>query len=93
MFNKTRIFITIAEKDNFKGKGGCFFLDVPNILPIQKGQSISFKDWFAKVNGILWLTEHQAMGIYTDIVELEKDKVEEAINTLLYKFNFEKIGG
>ena len=82
MFNKTRIFLTIAERPKYEfdiyNRGECFYKDVDGLLPMQEGQLISFRTQdnlhSTKIGGIMWLTEMTAMGIYTEVIAAEKEE-------------------
>lgn len=88
MFNKTRIFITlICPQSDYSFEceklGGCFYKDITGILPMTEGQTISFENFFAPIKGVHWLTQHSAVGIYTELIEIEKEKIDKACAELM----------
>lgn len=81
MFNKTRIFLTVQETPDCKwdidNRGECFYKDIYEILPIQTGQSMSFRTrdelYFTEIRSIMWLTDIAAMGVYTETINTKKE--------------------
>ena len=81
MFNKTRIFLTVQEypKSNWdiQNRGECFYKDVYEILPMEEGQSMTFRTrdefYSTKISSIIWLTENAAMGVYTEIINTKPE--------------------
>jgi hypothetical protein len=53
-------------------------LDIDGLIPFQAGQSLSLKtpdkSFFLKISSILWLTEHNCIGVYTDILECKTNE-------------------
>ena len=79
LFRKTRIFLTVSEKEDIgHGRGECYSLDLDGLLPFQAGQSLSLRTpdntFFYKITSIIWLPEHNCMGVYTDTVECKESE-------------------
>jgi hypothetical protein len=80
LFSKTRIFLTVSEKDEpvHASRGECYLLDIPGLLPFQANQSIVLKtqenSFYVKITSILWLPEHNCMGVYTEILDCKSEQ-------------------
>lgn len=74
------MFLTVSEKDEpvHASRGQCYLLDLPGLIPFQAGQSMSIKTpenlFFLQIKSIMWLPEHNCMGVYTEILDCKSNE-------------------
>lgn len=91
--HSTRIFITLDILENspyradwnfeLSKKGGEFYLDIPEILPIKKDEFLHFNDFSTGIERIHWNFDRKSLMVYTTIIEVSKNSIDKAVEYLL----------